>query len=272
MREIRTSGSVGRGWKRTYGSRTEHRSESDGRTHRTLRAPRHLLTLLSGPVAGCGSSTQPGSPRPRRRRLRRIRPHQRPRLRSGRGSGPSRARARLRNRPDGPSHPPKRGIGFLPGVRVEAIRGGGDHDRRARRPPVPRRRHPRAYPRVPRLRPGHGDDPPPGPPHERRARLPRAHEPRRHSLREHPHRRGDARPRHAAEGAQLHARVRIHVQQLGVRAPGRDRETVHRAVSRTWPNGTAPFTRTCWAFPASPSGCTPAGCWPAATRSPTRGA
>ena len=55
MREIRTSGSVGRGWKRTYGSRTEHRSESDGRTHRTLRAPRHLLTLLEGIAEGSGT-------------------------------------------------------------------------------------------------------------------------------------------------------------------------------------------------------------------------
>ena len=47
MREIRTSGSEGRGWKRTYGSRTEHRRESEWNlTHRTLRAPRHPLTLL----------------------------------------------------------------------------------------------------------------------------------------------------------------------------------------------------------------------------------
>ena len=30
MREIRTSGSEGRGWKRTYGSRTERRRESEG--------------------------------------------------------------------------------------------------------------------------------------------------------------------------------------------------------------------------------------------------
>ena len=29
MREIRTSGSEGRGWKRTYGSRTEHHRESE---------------------------------------------------------------------------------------------------------------------------------------------------------------------------------------------------------------------------------------------------
>ena len=30
MREIRMSGSEGRGWKRAHGSRTEHRSESNG--------------------------------------------------------------------------------------------------------------------------------------------------------------------------------------------------------------------------------------------------
>ena len=48
MREIRTSGSEGRGWKRAYGSRTEHHRESEWTTHRTLRAPRHLLTLPRG--------------------------------------------------------------------------------------------------------------------------------------------------------------------------------------------------------------------------------
>ena len=56
MREIRTSGSEGRGWKRAYGSRTEHHRESEWTTHRTLRAPRHLLTLtrwLNG-VRGVG--------------------------------------------------------------------------------------------------------------------------------------------------------------------------------------------------------------------------
>ena len=46
VREIRTPGSVSRGWKRTYGSRTERRRESVRISHRTLRAPRHLLTLL----------------------------------------------------------------------------------------------------------------------------------------------------------------------------------------------------------------------------------
>ena len=47
MREIRTSGSTGRGWKRTYGSRTWHRRESKAEEIHTvpLRAPRHLLTL-----------------------------------------------------------------------------------------------------------------------------------------------------------------------------------------------------------------------------------
>ena len=47
MREIRTSGSTGRGWKRTYGSRTWHRRESKTEEIYTvpLRAPRHLLTL-----------------------------------------------------------------------------------------------------------------------------------------------------------------------------------------------------------------------------------
>ena len=49
MREIRTSGSTGRGWKRTYGSRTWHRRESKAEETHTvpLRAPRHLLTLPS---------------------------------------------------------------------------------------------------------------------------------------------------------------------------------------------------------------------------------
>ena len=49
MREIRTSGSTGRGWKRTYGSRTWHRRESKAEEIHTvpLRAPRHLLTLPS---------------------------------------------------------------------------------------------------------------------------------------------------------------------------------------------------------------------------------
>ena len=45
MREIRTSGSVSRGWKRTYDDGLTHRRESGRKTLRTLRAPRHLLTL-----------------------------------------------------------------------------------------------------------------------------------------------------------------------------------------------------------------------------------
>ena len=45
MREIRTSSSVSRGWKRTYDDGLTHRRESGRKTLRTLRAPRHLLTL-----------------------------------------------------------------------------------------------------------------------------------------------------------------------------------------------------------------------------------
>ncbi len=45
MREIRTSGSMSRGWKRTYGRRTMHRRESVRRMPRPLRAPRQPLTL-----------------------------------------------------------------------------------------------------------------------------------------------------------------------------------------------------------------------------------
>ena len=48
MREIRTSGSVSRGWKRTYDDGLTHRRESGRKTLRTLRAPRHLLTLHFG--------------------------------------------------------------------------------------------------------------------------------------------------------------------------------------------------------------------------------
>ena len=61
VREIRTPGSVSRGWKRTYGSRTERRRESVRISHRTLRAPRHLLTLLKREdIAGPqGASSRP---------------------------------------------------------------------------------------------------------------------------------------------------------------------------------------------------------------------
>ena len=45
MRETRTSSSVSRGWKRTYDDGLTHRCESGRKTLRTLRAPRHLLTL-----------------------------------------------------------------------------------------------------------------------------------------------------------------------------------------------------------------------------------
>ena len=54
MREIRTSGSVSRGWKRTYDDGLTHRRESGRKTLRTLRAPRHLLTLRA-PWKGASS-------------------------------------------------------------------------------------------------------------------------------------------------------------------------------------------------------------------------
>ena len=45
MRETCTSGSTRRGWRRTYDDGLTHRRESGRETLRTLRAPRHLLTL-----------------------------------------------------------------------------------------------------------------------------------------------------------------------------------------------------------------------------------
>ena len=75
MREIRTSGSMSRGWKRAYGRRTMHRRESVRRMPRTLRAPRHPLTLpllapfrgrltrMVGDAVRKGRSRKPGSSR-----------------------------------------------------------------------------------------------------------------------------------------------------------------------------------------------------------------
>ena len=55
MREIHTSGSTSRGWKRTYRRRTKHRRERVRRMPRTLGAPRQPLLAVAR-----GQPTLPG--------------------------------------------------------------------------------------------------------------------------------------------------------------------------------------------------------------------
>ena len=115
---------------------------------------------------------------------------------------------------------------------VEAVHRGGRPAARARRQAVDRRSGPQVHPGAARLRRA-ADDPSHADAHQRPARLGRGGRHRRlaaHHARPHP--RARARHRVAPEGAELHARDRLVLQQHRLQPGGHHRGARERAALR----------------------------------------